>query len=52
MVWLEEDGDQVRIFSVRQEIRWAQDLVRQYVPEGVSLTDELIAERRAEAERE
>jgi AbrB family looped-hinge helix DNA binding protein len=51
-VWLEEDGDQVRISSVRQAIRWAQDLVRQYVPEGVSLTDELIAERRAEAERE
>lgn len=27
-------------------------LVRRYVPEGVSLSDELIAERRAEARRE
>jgi AbrB family looped-hinge helix DNA binding protein len=51
-VWLEEDNEQVRISSVRQAIRKAQDLVRQYVPEGVSLVDELIAERRAEAERE
>ena len=30
----------------------AQALVRKYVPEGVSLSDELIAERRLEAERE
>jgi AbrB family looped-hinge helix DNA binding protein len=51
-VWLEEDNEQVRISSVRQAIRKAQALVRQYVPEGVSLVDELIAERRAEAERE
>jgi vacuolar-type H+-ATPase subunit H len=30
----------------------AQAIVRQFVPEGVSLADELIAERRREAERE
>lgn len=30
----------------------AQKLVRRYVSEGVSLSDELIAERRAEARRE
>ena len=30
----------------------AQRLVRRYVPEDVSLSDELIAERRAEARRE
>ncbi|MEO0984234.1 MAG: AbrB/MazE/SpoVT family DNA-binding domain-containing protein [Cyanobacteria bacterium J06639_14] len=29
-----------------------QAMVRRYVPEGTSLVDELIAERRAEAERE
>ncbi len=33
-------------------IRRVQASVRKYVPEGVSLVDELIAERRAEAERE
>jgi AbrB family looped-hinge helix DNA binding protein len=51
-IWLEEDNEQVRISSVRQAIRHVQELVRQYVPEGVSLVDELIAERRAEAQRE
>ena len=30
----------------REAIRRAQALVRQYVPEGRSLSDELIAERR------
>lgn len=33
-------------------IRRAQEFVRGHVPEGVSLADELIAERRAEARRE
>jgi len=32
--------------------RQVQESVRRYVPEGVSLVDELIAERRAEAARE
>ena len=35
-----------------QGLRRAQALVRKYIPEGVSLSDELIAERRAEAARE
>ena len=46
-----EDGA-VRIYTVRAAIRHAQELVRQYIPEDRSLVDELIAERRAEAERE
>jgi AbrB family looped-hinge helix DNA binding protein len=46
-----KDGEAL-IFSQDQGIRKAQELVRKYVPEGVSLVDELIAERRAEAERE
>ena len=33
-------------------IKRAQDYVRQFVPEGVSLADELIAERRAAADHE
>ena len=33
-------------------IKRAQEIVARYVPEGRSLADELIAERRAEAARE
>ncbi len=46
-----EDGE-VRLFTIDEAIRRAQEIVRQYVPEGRSLVDELIAERRAEAARE
>lgn len=35
-----------------EAIRHAWETVRRYVPEGVSISDELIAERRAEAVRE
>ena len=49
---LELANGEARLFSRREQLRRAQALVRQYVPEGVSLVDELIAERRAEAERE
>ena len=45
------DGE-VRIMSVRESIRRAQEIVRQYVPRGRSLADELIAERRCEARLE
>ncbi|MGN6583585.1 MAG: hypothetical protein ACTHJV_07770 [Rhizobiaceae bacterium] len=45
------DGE-LHLFSQDAAIRKAQALVRQYVPEGVSLVDELIAERREEARRE
>lgn len=48
---LEDDG-QLRILTRKQALRRAQELVRKYVPEGVSLVDELIAERRKEAENE
>ncbi len=46
-----EDGE-IRIISLAQAIRRAQAIVRQYVPAGRSLSDELIAERRSEAARE
>ncbi len=51
-VQLALDGDVVRVLSRVAAIREAQELVRRYVPEGVSLVDELLAERRAEAARE
>ncbi len=40
------------LMSPDTAIRKAQELVRRYIPEGVSLVDELIAERRSEAARE
>jgi AbrB family looped-hinge helix DNA binding protein len=46
-----EDGD-IHVTTPMQRIRRAQELVRRYVPEGVSLADELIAERREAAKRE
>ncbi|MBE9166421.1 AbrB/MazE/SpoVT family DNA-binding domain-containing protein [Pleurocapsales cyanobacterium LEGE 06147] len=38
--------------SSQAAIAQAQALIRQHVPAGVSLSEELIAERRAESERE
>ncbi|MFN8616472.1 MAG: hypothetical protein U0837_05210 [Dehalococcoidia bacterium] len=35
-----------------EAIKEAQRIIRRFIPEGVSLADELIAERRLEAERE
>jgi len=46
------EGRQVRLEPIEQAIARVQALVRQYVPEGVSLADELLAERRAEADGE
>lgn len=45
------DGEAV-ITSRRAQLDRARALVRKYVPAGISLVDELIAERRAEAARE
>lgn len=55
------DGDEVKMSVVDGELRvrstridWDRihALARKYVPEGVSVVDELIADRRAEAARE
>jgi AbrB family looped-hinge helix DNA binding protein len=45
------DGE-IRLYSFKEGLRRAQALVRAFVPEGVSLADELITERRRAAERE
>lgn len=42
----------LRVFTVREGIRQAQEILRPYLPKDRSLADELIAERRAEAARE
>jgi AbrB family looped-hinge helix DNA binding protein len=56
-----EDGDEVlislddgviRVFTRKQQLRRAQELVRSHVPASRSLADELIAERRKEADRD
>lgn len=51
VLWELVDGE-ARLTTKRERLRRAQALVRQYVPADVSLVDELIAERRAEAGRE
>ncbi len=38
--------------DVKQAIKYAQEIVRRYIPEDISLADELIAERRLEAQNE
>lgn len=50
ILWAEKG--EVRISTAAKRVQRAQALVRKYVPEGVSLSDELIAERRREASRE
>jgi len=45
------DGE-LRIATMRERLRRAQQRVRKYVPVGVSLADELSAERREAAKHE
>ena len=56
-----KDGDAVMMETVEGELRVrpyravlaeVTARLRQYIPEGVSLSDELIADRRADADRE
>jgi bifunctional DNA-binding transcriptional regulator/antitoxin component of YhaV-PrlF toxin-antitoxin module len=46
------DGGVVHLDSRRLAIRRMQRELRELLPEGVSLSEELIADRRAEARRE
>jgi AbrB family looped-hinge helix DNA binding protein len=50
VVEMDEDGLHVR--SLTSAVRHAQNIVRGFVPEDAHLADDLIVERRAEAERE
>lgn len=51
-VILRMEDDELRITTMKRRIERAQRRVRQYVKPGVSLVDELIAERREAAKRE
>lgn len=42
-----EDGA-LRVFTTDQAIKYAQEILRPYLPQERSLSDELIAERRLE----
>lgn len=51
-VLMELHGDELRIRPVRSALRRIQEKLRVHAPAEGTLSDELIAERRAEAERE
>ena len=51
-VILRMEDDELRITTMKRRIERAQRRIRQYVKPGVSLADELVAERRAAAKRE
>jgi len=51
-VTLQLKGDEIRIYSLDTAIKRIQKLAARYTPPGRSLSEELIAERRLEAERE
>ena len=42
----------IRLLSHEQAVKEAQDMLKAYLPDNISLVDELIKERRAEAARE
>ena len=49
---MQMDGDELRVVNDEKEFERVQKMIASYVPEGVSLVDELIAERRREAAAE
>jgi bifunctional DNA-binding transcriptional regulator/antitoxin component of YhaV-PrlF toxin-antitoxin module len=51
-VIVQRDGNELRIYTFKEALRRAQAIVRSVIPEGVSLVDELIADRRREASDE
>ncbi|HEY6465903.1 MAG TPA: AbrB/MazE/SpoVT family DNA-binding domain-containing protein [Candidatus Acidoferrales bacterium] len=50
-VVLRLDNDELKITTLRNRLKRAQQIVRKHVPRSVSLVDELIAERREAARR-
>ena len=51
-VIMEIVGGELHVRPLREALARVREGLRRYVPEGVSLADELIAERRAAAETE
>ncbi len=46
------DGEELRVINDAKELQRMREVLNRYVPEGVSLVDELIADRRREAAAE
>jgi AbrB family looped-hinge helix DNA binding protein len=46
------ESGELHLLPLQAAVRRAQAIVRRFVPEGVSLVDELLEDRRREAERE
>lgn len=51
-VLMELHGEEVRLRPARSALRRLQEKLRDYAPESGSVADELISERRQEAENE
>jgi AbrB family looped-hinge helix DNA binding protein len=51
-VTMRVDDNEVRIYTFREASRKASAILREFIPENISLVDELIEERRREAKRE
>ena len=51
-ILIEVVNGEVHLRSQREAIRRIQERMRKYIPEGVSVVDELIADRRREAASE
>jgi AbrB family looped-hinge helix DNA binding protein len=51
-VILRMEDDELRITTLKRKLERARSRIRKYVKPGVSLADELIAERREAAKRE
>ncbi len=51
-IFLRLEADELRITTMKRRLERAQRRIRRYVKPGVSLADELIAERREAAKRE
>jgi AbrB family looped-hinge helix DNA binding protein len=52
VVFLELVDDQIRVLTFDARLKRTQERLRQFVPPGVSMVDELIAERRREARKD
>lgn len=51
-VMVDIEHGELRVRSVSKALERARSILRRHIPEGVNLSDELISDRRAEAERE
>ena len=51
-VMVDIDNGEIRVRSLSKALERARAILRRHIPEGANLSDELISERRAEAEHE